>query len=82
MSKVQIIGESITNVRILIDGAPVEGVSYYELSQKAGEIPELRLTIPAQEIEINTPCLPVLPEIYRAFYERKTDTYGHVPAKE
>lgn len=71
MSKVKIVGKAPFGTEIYVDGKKVGGISSYSISQNAGEMPELKLSIPATEIDIETPCIPELPEYLKKYYKGK-----------
>lgn len=72
MVNIKIKGTGI-NTKIYVNGNEVKGVSEYVLSQKAGQSAEIKLTIYAHELTIDTPAIPALPSIYRSTYVRRKE---------
>ena len=69
MAKLKIVGSGIS-AKLYIDDLEVKGITNYELIHDGGNVPEIKLTIPAHEVDINTSVIPELPDIYKKFYKR------------
>lgn len=66
--KVQITSDGMYGA-VYIDGQHISGISKVEYVHKACNIPELKLTILADELTIEgADVVPDLPDIYKPFY--------------
>ncbi len=69
MIKLKIEGTGRT-AKVYADGVEIKGITKYELIHEALDIPEIKLTLIADEIDVDTHAIPELPDIYKKFYKR------------
>lgn len=53
---------------VYVDGRKLDGVKGYNLTHKAGELPQITLELNATNVTVETMILPELPEPYRHSY--------------
>ena len=58
---------------IEINGKELEGVRHMSFEMEGGKnrLPVLKLDLIATDMEIDTACIPELPEVFEEFYELK-----------
>ena len=63
------IKETPNGTEITINGKKIDGVCRYSIEHKGGSLPILSLEFPAVNMDINERMIPVLPEVFREFYQ-------------
>ena len=67
--------DGICNTRIFVDGKELDGVRSFYISQDAGMLPELHLTMVATDLTLKGKCLLKLPEIYERCYKMREPSF-------
>lgn len=67
--------DGICNTRIFVDGKELDGVRSFYISQDAGMLPELHLSMVATDLTLKGKCLLKLPEIYERCYKMREPSF-------
>jgi hypothetical protein len=71
LPKIEVATGGITGTTIKINGIKVDGVRSFKIEQNAGALPTLKMELIATSLTLDGVMLPVLPDIFKEFYERK-----------
>lgn len=66
--KIMIKTQGGTVSRVFVNGSELEGVKGYQLTHRAGQIPQLSLDMKATDLTVEEEALPALPHPYKGHY--------------